>query len=78
MQGVYFRVHAQEAAKLLGLAGWVKNDNQGTVSIEAEGDEKSLEHFVAWCKEGAPQAQVSKVEVTEGPLTNLRNFSILE
>ena len=37
--GVYFRASAQREAKRLGITGWVRNRNDGSIEIMAEGDE---------------------------------------
>ena len=58
VQGVFFRASTQEAAQRLGIHGLVRNEPDGSVYIEAEGDEASLHPFIAWCKHGPPQAQV--------------------
>ena len=47
------------------LAGFVRNDPDGAVYIEVEGEEESLGEFLAWCKDGPPMAKVSKVEIEE-------------
>lgn len=63
VQGVFFRRSAKVGADKLGLAGWVRNNKDGTVEIQAGGDKESLERFVGWCKKGPPFAKVEKVEV---------------
>ena len=77
VQGVNFRTNAKQAADVLGLSGWVKNEPDGSVSIEAEGDEKSLDSFVAWCKQGSAEASVAKVDVSENTPKNFAEFMII-
>jgi acylphosphatase len=77
VQGVYFRAHTQAEAKKLGLAGFVRNEPDGSVYIEAEGDEKALKQLVQWCHEGSPQAVVETVEVSEGPAAYHHDFVII-
>lgn len=77
VQGVYFRMHAKQAADILGISGWVQNESEGHVSIEAEGEEKSLNHFLKWCEDGSPEAKVDKVETQEGTVGNLKDFLII-
>lgn len=76
MQGVSFRFYAAQAARQRRLKGFVKNEPDGTVYIEAEGEEKTLREFVQWCRAGSPWAQVTKIETSEGPLKNFRAFTI--
>ena len=38
VQGVGFRYRARYSAGQLGLAGWVENESDGTVTLEVQGD----------------------------------------
>jgi acylphosphatase len=62
VQGVFFRVSTKEKADELGLVGWVRNDDDGTVSVEAEGSEDKLRELLKWCHEGSQGSQVEKIE----------------
>lgn len=75
VQGVFFRYSAKEQADTLGITGFARNENGGTVYIETEGEEKQLEKFLEWCKKGPPYAKVEKLDVTEGELKNFPKFS---
>ncbi|MCI8638656.1 MAG: acylphosphatase [Coprococcus sp.] len=46
VQGVGFRYSAQNLAQYLGLTGWVKNEWDGTVVMEAQGTEEELQTLV--------------------------------
>ena len=72
VQGVFFRVYTQKKAEELGLTGFVQNEPDGSVYIEAEGEETLLKDFTSWCNVGSPNAEVSKVIITEG---GIKNFS---
>jgi acylphosphatase len=63
VQGVAFRAHTRETARALGLTGWVRNLPDGSVEILAEGPEKPLEDFIAWCRKGPRSARVAAVTV---------------
>lgn len=76
VQGVFYRVSAQEKAKELGLTGCVNNVDDGGVNIEAEGEEEQLKKFVTWCKRGPEKAQVTDIEVQEGELKNYSDFVV--
>jgi acylphosphatase len=77
VQGVYFRVYTEKKANELGLSGFVQNEKNGDVYIEAEGSEEKLSQLKEWCKTGSPGAEVKKVEVSEGEIKNFRgNFTI--
>lgn len=74
VQGIFFRATAKEQADRMGIFGFARNDEDGSVYIEAEGDEVKLDEFVKWCHKGPQLARVEKVEVTEGPLKNFSDF----
>jgi acylphosphatase len=66
VQGVSFRAYTVEAARRLGVAGWVRNLPDGRVEAEAEGERSALEALVAWCRHGPPAARVEDVRATWG------------
>lgn len=61
VQGVGFRYSARREALRLGLTGWVRNAEDGSVEIEAEGDEDGLAAFKAWLQAGPPGARVDSL-----------------
>ena len=63
VQGVFFRQSTADQARMLGLTGWVANQNDGSVKVEAQGPEEQLESLIIWCKKGPPSARVDDVEV---------------
>jgi len=76
VQGVYFRGSTKEQADAMGIKGFVRNDPDGSVYIEAEGDEKTLQAFVEWCQHGPSHARVEKCEVSEDILKDFSRFII--
>ena len=77
VQGVFFRDNTQKQAKALGVNGWVKNNEDGTVSAVFEGGESAVDKIVEWCHKGPDSAQVGKVEVSEEESTGeFDNFVI--
>ncbi len=77
VQGVFFRAFTKEEAENLGLTGYVTNYDDGSVYIEAEGEENKLKKLIKWCHKGPIFAKVEKVEVSAGSLKNYNDFSIL-
>lgn len=72
VQGVCFRVSAQDKARELGLAGWVRNCPDGQVEAMAAGPYRNLEVFRQWLGEGPPGAAVDEVR------TSVVDFNTLE
>jgi DNA ligase D-like protein (predicted 3'-phosphoesterase) len=63
VQGVGFRYTTVERARKLGVLGWVRNEDDGSLAVHAEGDEAAVEELLAFLREGPPGAAVEEVEV---------------
>ncbi|MCW2095582.1 acylphosphatase [Lelliottia sp. 489] len=62
VQGVGFRYSTQREALQLGLTGYARNMDDGSVEVVACGDAEQVEKLVAWLKAGGPRsARVEKV-----------------
>ena len=64
VQGVFFRHSARIHADDLGLTGWARNEEDGSVTITVEGEETALHQFLALCRRGPPLAAVEQVDVS--------------
>lgn len=69
VQGVFFRDSTRDRALQLGLVGYVRNLPDGSVELEAEGSQGSLEELISWCHHGPPEARVERVQVDWGEPT---------
>lgn len=76
VQGVSFRNSAKEQATLLGIAGLARNEPDGSIYLEAEGEFESLERFLDWCREGSSYARIDRVEFTEEEPKSLNGFEL--
>jgi acylphosphatase len=76
VQGVFYRQSTRHEACPLGLTGTVRNNPDGTVSIEAEGPAAALDALLAWCRKGPPAAHVTDVEATAGPVQGYISFEV--
>lgn len=76
VQGVFFRASTKTKALELGISGFVQNEPDGSVYIEAEAEEKALEEFIQWCKRGPELAQVSDCAIEPGPVQEFKSFDI--
>jgi acylphosphatase len=63
VQGVGFRYFILRKGQELGLNGWVRNNDDGTVELVAEGPRKALERLNEAAAEGPRMARVQRVEV---------------
>jgi acylphosphatase len=61
--GVFFRAATQREARRLGVTGWVRNRNDASVEILAEGEEDSIKELVSWAHHGPSAARVENVDV---------------
>ena len=71
VQGVWFRDSTRQKALELGVTGFVRNEADGSVYVEAEGEKDALEKLTKWCAVGPPAAEVEKVEAK---LSNLKKM----
>ena len=69
VQGVFYRASAQRQATQLGLSGYARNLDDGSVQVVAEGEEARIEELIAWCRVGPRSARVAKVDVNYGAAT---------
>ena len=67
VQGVGFRHTVGQAAQVLGLSGWVQNEWDGSVSIEAQGTAAAMHRFLEEIRSGNRWAQVESLDCTRQP-----------
>ena len=73
VQGVNYRAMARREAERLGLGGFARNEPDGSVTVEAEGDPAALVEFARWCEHGPPLARVDSCQrETIAPVGELR------
>lgn len=66
VQGVNFRAYTKRMADELGIGGVVRNRDDGTVEIVAEGEEELLREIVGWARKGPKNALVTGIETEWG------------
>ena len=76
VQGVFFRDSVRRHALDRGLAGWVRNCDDGTVEAVFEGPEDDVEALVAFCRSGPESAAVEGVEVSDEEPTGDQGFNV--
>ncbi len=78
VQGVGFRAWTRSQAVTLGIAGWVKNRNDGAVEVVCEGKRELLDRFVSMLRDGPVLARVDQALVSERPCTgSFSGFNII-
>ena len=76
VQGVFFRDSTQREASSRGVAGWVRNCDDGTVEALFEGSPDAVEELVGWARSGPSQASVDRVDVDEADPSGLESFEV--
>lgn len=77
VQGVFFRHSARMKSEELGVEGFARNESDGSVYLEAEGEEEALRKLLEWCKKGPPLARVDRIEFSFGePAGKFSRFTI--
>jgi len=77
VQGVGFRAFTQQKAAQLGLTGYVMNQMDNSVEIEAQGEENTLTKFQSALQNGSPFSAVDEVQAQEKQVhDHERSFSI--
>mgnify|MGYP004656773173 FL=1 len=68
VQGVGFRYYARAAAQHLGLTGWVANNWDGSVTLEAQGTRAALDELVPTIERTNRWARIENIETVTLPL----------
>ena len=76
VQGVFFRHSTKLQADALGVTGFVRNEPDGSVSLQAEGETQQVGVLLQWCAHGPDGATVTGVEVCDVPYSGYKSFQI--
>ncbi len=77
VQRVGFRMFVEDAARLEGVMGYVRNQHDGSVEIVAEGDAEAVQRFELAVRRGPSGARVDDVETHDMPASGqYRRFSV--
>jgi DNA ligase D-like protein (predicted 3'-phosphoesterase) len=76
VQGVGFREAARRRAARLGVLGWVRNEDDGTVAVHAEGEPAALEELLAFLREGPRGAAVDELTVQDVRVEGHEQFAV--
>jgi acylphosphatase len=76
VQAVGFRASARSRARSLGVAGWVRNNPDGTVEAELEGPPDRVDSLVEWFGRGPHGSRVDTIDVQPREPAGEQGFSI--
>ena len=76
VQGVGFRYRAYYAARENNVTGWVRNEYDGSVEMEAEGSPENIENMLL-SVENSRYIRIEDFECKKIPVQNSRTFEIL-
>ena len=82
VQGVGFRAYVEDEAARIGVEGWVRNRQDGTVEAVFAGDAKAVDDTIAACRKGSYAARVDGIDLRDGRADELalrgdRKFAVL-
>ena len=72
VQGVGFRYRAYHAANLYGCTGWVRNEWDGSVSMEVQGEEEQIDKVILSIERGS-YVRIEEMEVKSMPVMEYEN-----
>ena len=76
VQGVFFRSETASRARSRAVAGWVRNDPDGSVEVVFEGERDAVESLLRWCRQGPRAARVENVRVEWEDARGEEGFSV--
>ncbi len=77
VQGVGFRWFVKESAEDLGLMGWVRNLEDGSVEAEVQGPEGGVKQFLESVRTGHPYARVDEIASEPTAVKDEKTFKIV-
>lgn len=61
--GIGFRAWTKIQAKIIGVTGWVRNNEEGFVEAQIQGEEEKVKQIIELIKKGPPVSHVAGVEI---------------
>ena len=79
VQGVGFRAATKQIADQIGVSGWVKNQPDGTVLIEAEGEHEKMKEFIKHVDQGpTPFSKVEALDIkNNSEISHHKKFKVV-
>jgi acylphosphatase len=76
VQGVGFRYSARSVARFYNIKGFARNEPDGSVYIEVEGEEENIRKFSEWCRTGPDGGRVDEIVISDGAIRGFERFEI--
>ena len=76
VQGVFFRAWTKEQADQLGVGGWVRNCQDGSVEALVAGDRDAVEAMIERMRRGPPGAKVERLTDVPSGGSSVTGFAI--
>lgn len=78
VQGVGFRFFTLREAKRIGIVGYVRNRQDNSVQVIAQGTDAQLAQLAQWLKKGSPMAKVERILIQDySNKQQFRDFQII-
>ena len=78
VQGVFFRANTAKLAIELGIVGFVRNQDENSVLVVAQGEDDSIKELIAFCRRGPLSSKIDSIEIIDEKIDNeFREFNIL-
>ena len=74
VQGVGFRWRARHAANLYGCTGWCRNEWDGSVTMEIQGEENMIDQVILALRQGR-FIEIERMEETNMPIRDEGSFT---
>jgi acylphosphatase len=76
VQGVFFRAWTRDQAGQLGVSGWVRNCEDGSVEAHLQGEAEALEQLIERMRRGPPSARVENFEIKDVPVGDFEELEV--
>jgi acylphosphatase len=76
VQGVFFRAWTRDEARRLGVSGWARNCDDGSVEAHVEGDEAAVGQLIEKLRNGPPDARVDDLQASEAAAEGSNSFDV--
>ena len=72
-----FSLFCKKKAESIGIQGYIKNKNNGSVFLTAQGLKNDIDSLIKWCHLGSPYSIVKSVEIIHKPIETVSGFHII-